>query len=587
MSAKTCQLCGKPLGRRGAEGEFCSKEHRNQYRLRQGLDRLQEADKVATMMRRREALRPIPASELQAPGFCEARGSMDSIAFPTRPPDPRFAPLKPSLFRARIPKTEGRFSNPAAAVSRDSATASSRLVTPQSQPFAARRPVPVLDSNQNTKPAAGVVRARSVSIPCQVPAAKAAARECDAVLRVARRPGTPQRQTEPQASVGAGLEKTRQFQPVVLSAVGGGTAEVRSYAGREFAKRSLLVPANERSLQSQFGLPEPTPLTGSSANIQNVPTLSRMRDIARSIGMPLSPQLRVTVTVSGTQDAGIAPLRPVVFEPAAAADPRSCAVHWDTSGVVSPPRLRRQAFRTGLAEAGHPIALEAGRNSVHDSREAGVSFAPAEMPFEPTPMELQGVFPAPGTESGRSPLDVIEEHFDAGLDQWSGDIVDWKLDAAGARPAGLALFRPTIALSDYEFEFFARIESRAVTYAFRAANVSNYFKITIAMVESGRYELRRCAVIGGIEEPAATAPLPGVIRPGAAFTVKTRAAQNDFTIWLDGELAARWTDGRMPTGGIGFMAPRDDRARVYWVRLSQIEATNSPAAAHRPVRSIQ
>jgi hypothetical protein len=233
------------------------------------------------------------------------------------------------------------------------------------------------------------------------------------------------------------------------------------------------------------------------------------------------------------------------------------------------------------------MTLQASCNSAQDQRPAGVSFAPAEMPFEPTPMELQGVFPAPGTESGRSPLDVIEEHFDAGLDQWVGDVVDWKLDAAGARPAGLALFRPSATLSDYEFEFFTRIENRAVTYAFRAGNVSNYFKITIAMVESGRYELRRCAVIGGIEEPAATAPLPGVIRPGAAFTIKTRAAQNQFTIWLDGELAARWTDGRMPTGGIGFMAPRDDRARVYWVRLSQIEATNSPAAAHRPVRSIQ
>ena len=77
------------------------------------------------------------------------------------------------------------------------------------------------------------------------------------------------------------------------------------------------------------------------------------------------------------------------------------------------------------------------------------------------------------------------------------------------------VFRPSLSLSDYEFEFFTRIENRAVSYAFRAANVSNYFKITIAMVESGRYELRRCAVLGGIEEPAATAPLPGVSRPGS------------------------------------------------------------------------
>ena len=77
------------------------------------------------------------------------------------------------------------------------------------------------------------------------------------------------------------------------------------------------------------------------------------------------------------------------------------------------------------------------------------------------------------------------------------------------------------------------------------------------------------------------------MRPGAAFTVKTRALQNDFTIWLDGELAARWTDGRLPTGGIGFLAPRDDRARVYWVRLSQVEGPNSQAGTHRTVRSIQ
>jgi hypothetical protein len=192
----------------------------------------------------------------------------------------------------------------------------------------------------------------------------------------------------------------------------------------------------------------------------------------------------------------------------------------------------------------------------------------------------------PGGEGERGAGIPIEEHFNAGLEQWSGDTLEWRLDAAGARPAGLALFRPTLALSDYEFEFFTRIESRAVTYVFRASNASNYLKVTIAMVESGRYELRRSAVIGGIEETAVASPLPGVIRPGSAFTVKTRASQNDFTIWLDGELAAKWTDGRLPTGGIGFMAPRDDRARVYWVRLSQADG-NSKAATVRPIRSVQ
>lgn len=61
MSAKACQLCGKPLSRIrvGAEGDFCSREHRNQFRLRQGMGRLQEANQVATVMRRRENLKPL------------------------------------------------------------------------------------------------------------------------------------------------------------------------------------------------------------------------------------------------------------------------------------------------------------------------------------------------------------------------------------------------------------------------------------------------------------------------------------------------------------------------------------------------
>ena len=66
MSARSCQLCGKALSRFsvGADGDFCSREHRNQYRLRQGMDRLQEANKVANVMRRREHLRPLPGSSL-------------------------------------------------------------------------------------------------------------------------------------------------------------------------------------------------------------------------------------------------------------------------------------------------------------------------------------------------------------------------------------------------------------------------------------------------------------------------------------------------------------------------------------------
>src|SRR3954470_4602622 len=65
MSARTCLLCGKPLSRiwAGTGEDFCSREHRNQYRLRRGMDRLTEANKLASLMRKRENLKPIPVPE--------------------------------------------------------------------------------------------------------------------------------------------------------------------------------------------------------------------------------------------------------------------------------------------------------------------------------------------------------------------------------------------------------------------------------------------------------------------------------------------------------------------------------------------
>src|SRR5947209_14911007 len=62
-AARTCLLCGKPLSRIwvGAGEDFCSREHRNQYRLRRGMDRLLEANKVANLIRRRELPKSISA----------------------------------------------------------------------------------------------------------------------------------------------------------------------------------------------------------------------------------------------------------------------------------------------------------------------------------------------------------------------------------------------------------------------------------------------------------------------------------------------------------------------------------------------
>src|SRR5689334_10550610 len=89
MNARTCQLCGKPLSRLrvGSDGDFCSKEHRNQYRLRAGMDRLVEVNKVASLMRRREAARQIPNQSLMRSGSTERHefGLMPAAAMNAEP----------------------------------------------------------------------------------------------------------------------------------------------------------------------------------------------------------------------------------------------------------------------------------------------------------------------------------------------------------------------------------------------------------------------------------------------------------------------------------------------------------------------
>ena len=82
MNVRSCQLCGKPLSRLrvGGDGDFCSREHRNQHRLAPRMDRLEEANKVTSLMRRRENPRHISAARLMCNSALERRGFLGTEA---------------------------------------------------------------------------------------------------------------------------------------------------------------------------------------------------------------------------------------------------------------------------------------------------------------------------------------------------------------------------------------------------------------------------------------------------------------------------------------------------------------------------
>jgi hypothetical protein len=591
MSVKSCQLCGKPLGRMrvGGDGDFCSREHRNQFRLRRGMDRLQEANQVATLMRRRENPRQIPMAQLAAPGVTERRGSLDSTPFPAHRAAAGFPVLSPAAFQPRRPAERAQsFSDPLSDLLRRSSHALPRVMTPAALPFAApATPRPLLAQRVIWKPAASVRAAPAAVLPGCAPAHAETPRGCGAALHMARSPLRPACRFDTGAAGSDLLQRSKRFQ--LTSWLVAAPSAQRTFPGVPFPKRAAALRGWESPASVRRGLkgtPRPRVSRPSSLDIDFGPSFCKVPLPEKEVCLRT---FRPERSAAGICRPGILPVGHQILETGPRRPANDCQIRWDAAA---------SARSLGLHTNGHRKTALPGHNSFRahfppasacdGHRLAEVPFAPADSSFDYPSIALHGSLPsAPAERSKRTAAAPIEEHFNAGLENWTGDTADWKLDAAGARAAGLALFRPTVGMSDYEFEFFSRIENHGVTFVFRASNLSNYLKVTIALAESGKYELRRCAVIGGVDEPAAIVPLGAKLRSNAAFTVKTRAKRNDFSISLDGEVVARWTDGRVPVGGVGFLAPRGDRARIYWLRVSNIDGSNSGAAPSRPAGSIE
>jgi hypothetical protein len=170
-----------------------------------------------------------------------------------------------------------------------------------------------------------------------------------------------------------------------------------------------------------------------------------------------------------------------------------------------------------------------------------------------------------------------EENFDAGWDNWSGGTADWKVDIAGVRTGSLALFTPSMDMIDYELEFLTRIDHHSVTWAVRAANANEYCRCTLTSLPGGELELSHGVLIDGAAEAPVTAGRMAA-KPKSALTVRTQVQGQTFTVTVNGTALETWTDSRLPIGGVGFMGTPEDRARLYWIRLS---STGSPGKEYR------
>jgi hypothetical protein len=172
----------------------------------------------------------------------------------------------------------------------------------------------------------------------------------------------------------------------------------------------------------------------------------------------------------------------------------------------------------------------------------------------------------------------ITEDFSTGMRDWRGQgdwSRSWRVEKAGyVRPGKLALFEPSMKMDNYRVEFLVQIERQAVSWAYRAKDENNYYAAKIRLVRSGPlplFTLVRYAVVGGEAGPKVEIPIRVMLHNGVPYRVQISANGNDFSTAIEGQLVDFWRDDLFRSGGFGFFADSGERARIYWMRLSQRE----------------
>ena len=583
MNARTCQLCGKPLSRFavGSGGDFCSREHRNQYRLRLGMDRLMEANKVASLMRRRENAKQISAEFLLSDCNIAPRSYPPARIAAQNPSMAGFKPTPASLF---VPRAPNRSDKPAQLGYVKVALAAQ----PRSLPLA-------MNGGRDVIPLPLRSHKLSVEIP---PSRNAIVR--DRILKLDANPRAFGILRHPPLRVHIGSEYHKRYS---ITPVG---AHSLKSSQRTHTLRNHPVKGKELRVSAAAGFRLPEPVRPAIELAKPSPVAMPYSKQAHGVA-PLARKMeagprhaarriakREMVYQPPTMGTGAAAfLWPNVI-PSAACDLRNAegvvrcsTLRWNT-GDPLPPGFRPHEDGAGFSRSSASlIASRPGAASMESAQRLTlVAFEPQDNTFEYTPRALHGSlmggvpFGAPQTPRQKAAAAApaaappLEEHFDNGWANWLGGVQDWKLDIAGVRTGSLALFGPSIELDDYDLEFLARIDHHSINWVFRAHDFNDYFQGSIAVTPGGGFAFSRTTVVGGAASPAVTLPIRPLSTakpsPGGktAITVRLRVRGGEFTLYLDGQAVDTWNDARFPVGGIGFVGTPDDRARLYWVRLT-------------------
>jgi hypothetical protein len=180
---------------------------------------------------------------------------------------------------------------------------------------------------------------------------------------------------------------------------------------------------------------------------------------------------------------------------------------------------------------------------------------------------------------------TMREDFHTGFANWdslkSGS--DWTLQAGQVRPVSLQLWKPSTSLSNYELEFMGQINHKSMDWAFRAADLHNYYATKLVITRPGPLPnagLIRFIVLDGRERDRVELPLPLTLDPGVDYRVRVSVRDNHFLTSVNGQLISSWMDNRISRGGVGFFSEDGESALLKWVSVSERDSFLARVASH-------
>jgi hypothetical protein len=236
-------------------------------------------------------------------------------------------------------------------------------------------------------------------------------------------------------------------------------------------------------------------------------------------------------------------------------------------------------------------ALRGGGSATHvaSSQDAPAETAPqlaAQVPATPATR------PGPATASGKKPGPIarlrqaisnraaleLNDTFEKGLNSWGQAKAlapGWAKSKDGyVRPGQLALYQPSLPLSNYNMEFLGQIENKSMDWVVRAKDKQNYYAMKFKVTEPGlrpMIAMVHYSVVNGVPGRKSETPLNIMVHNNTAYHVNVAVEGHRIITAIEGQEVDRWIDDSLPKGGVGFFADAGERARVYWVRVSKNE----------------